>query len=145
MTICLVRMAYTDASTQGLLYFESLAKFVTLEPAKDSGMLMPLGTYHCQKTMSPRMGYRSPELFNVPGHTGERIHVGNYPTDTKGCILVGMTRARDFVGDSHKAFEEMMVMLPEEFDIEIRSAADDSPADTVTSASSATPAPSESA
>lgn len=145
MIICLVRMSYTDASTQGLLYVESMAKFVTLEPPHASGMLMPEGTYHCQKTMSPRMKYVSPQLFNVPGHVGERIHVGNYPTDTEGCILVGETRGKDFVGNSQKAFNELMLMLPEEFDIEIRSAADDGPEDTVTSAASSGPFPSGSA
>ena len=29
------------------------------------------------------------ELTNVPGHSNIQIHIGNWPADTHGCILIG--------------------------------------------------------
>jgi hypothetical protein len=52
--------------------------------------------------------YYSPLLDNVPGFSGVRIHVGNFPTDTEGCILVGTTPGQDEVLDSKIAFEALM-------------------------------------
>jgi len=119
MLIEVYRMNFGANSTTGLLSIDSLNQFTTLEPAQSSGMLMPAGTYKVCKTMSPRMGYISPELQDVPGHIGERIHVGNYPHDTHGCILIGETRAPDFIGNSQAAFDEFMAITPEEFLITI--------------------------
>lgn len=113
------RVTFTANSTIGLLAIDGSNKWTTLEPASTSGMLIPAGTYKCIKTMSPRMGYISPELQGVPGHVGERIHVGNYPHDSHGCILIGETRSPDFIGNSQSAFDEFMAITSEEFLITI--------------------------
>ncbi len=39
------------------------------------------------------------------------MHVGNYPKNSKGCILLGNTRALNFVGESRKAFYKLMYDL----------------------------------
>ena len=45
--------------------------------------------------MSPRFGEVLPLIGNVVGRTGIRIHAGNYPRDTAGCILVGVASTGD--------------------------------------------------
>lgn len=43
-----------------------------------------------------------PWLFNdkVPANRFIYIHNGNYPANTDGCLLIGHSRAEDFVGRS---------------------------------------------
>ena len=51
---------------------------------------IPAGFYPVTLTMSPRFGEVLPLIGNVVGRTGIRIHAGNYPRDTAGCILAGV-------------------------------------------------------
>jgi hypothetical protein len=44
---------------------------------------------------------------NVPGFSGVRIHAGNSPEDTEGCILVGRTVETDWIGESRVAFNRL--------------------------------------
>lgn len=119
--IDLYRSRFTDNSTQGFFNIVAGGPLIyTLEPAAKSGMLMPEGAYRCVKSMSNDMRYVSPELQSVPGHSGERMHIGNRPTDTKGCILVGLTTSEDWVGLSEDAFEELMDTTPDDFFIRIQ-------------------------
>ena len=46
------------------------------------------------------------QLSGVPGpRTGVQIHIGNYPRDTVGCVLVGTSYAADRVWDSRSAYK----------------------------------------
>ena len=56
---------------------------------------IPAGFYPVTLTMSPRFGEVLPLIGNVVGRTGIRIHAGNYPRDTAGCILVGVASTGD--------------------------------------------------
>jgi len=56
---------------------------------------IPAGFYPVTLTMSPRFGEVLPLIGNVVGRTGIRIHAGNYPRDTAGCILVGVASIGD--------------------------------------------------
>jgi hypothetical protein len=52
-----------------------------------------------------------PLLLNVPNFDGIRIHPGNTDQDTEGCILVGQTKRKDFIGNSRAAFQALFTKL----------------------------------
>jgi len=87
---------------------------------------IPEGTYEVLITWSPRFKRQLPLLVNVPNYQGVRIHPGNTPDHTEGCLLPGTTRAADSVGESRKAFDKLFAKIEaargrgEEVRIEIR-------------------------
>lgn len=59
----------------------------TLEPRASVGKgPIPLGNYDFIRWMSPTLG-KTLRLFDVPGFTDILVHVGNFQSETKGCIL----------------------------------------------------------
>ncbi len=48
-----------------------------------------------------------PHIMGVPNRSNILIHVGNTPEQTEGCILVGLSHGRDFLGGSRAAFAEL--------------------------------------
>lgn len=52
-----------------------------------------------------------PRLLNVPCFEGVLIHIGNYPKDTEGCILVGENTARGAVMNSTATFLKLYEIL----------------------------------
>lgn len=69
---------------------------------------IPLGKYNVSYTYSPKFGKNMPEIMNVPGYSGVRIHVGNFAKDTLGCLLLGKNRAVGCVLDSKFWFNKFM-------------------------------------
>lgn len=53
---------------------------------------IPASTYKVVLSYSPKFKRVLPEVLSVPMFTGIRIHRGNYPADTLGCILVGKNK-----------------------------------------------------
>ena len=50
---------------------------------------IPYGTYQVVWSYSPTFKRYTPEVLDVPCFSGIRMHKGNYPKDTKACLLIG--------------------------------------------------------
>lgn len=116
MNLKLVRRTLTEQSTIGTLSINGVFECLTLEdrvrPVKIHGATaIPAGIYEVAITFSDRFKKPLPLLLNVPNFSGIRIHPGNTAEDTEGCILVGTTERKDFIGNSRAAFRALFTKL----------------------------------
>ncbi|MCD6024097.1 MAG: hypothetical protein K0Q91_1013 [Fibrobacteria bacterium] len=56
------------------------------------GTCIPAGSYRLRMSRSARFRRWMPEVLDVPGFTGVRLHGGNSPADTEGCLLIAANR-----------------------------------------------------
>jgi len=114
------RTVKTPNSTQGVFYIDGVSTFVGLEPTDrglTNGMTLdqitaikvqnktaiPTGRYLVTKYFSPKHNIDVPLVNDVPGYAGVEIHVGNFPQDTDGCLLLGTDTGPDEVLNSKTA------------------------------------------
>lgn len=121
LTLRLHRDVFTDSSAVGTLSVDGTFECFTLEDAdrklevggakvKDRTAI-PRGTYPVVLDFSPRFQVVMPHVLDVPGFSGVRIHSGNRPEDTEGCVLVGLTRKENWVGASRAAYDALYAKL----------------------------------
>ena len=68
---------------------------------------IPAGLYRVRLTMSQRFGRIMPQIMDVPGFAGIRMHGGNGPKDTLGCPLVAFNRVGNAIqGTAEKALTQ---------------------------------------
>jgi hypothetical protein len=118
MILRLIRKHFSEQSTIGELFIDDARECFTLEdavrPVKIPGATaIPAGTYEIAVTFSNRFQRALPLLLGVPNFEGIRIHPGNRPEDTEGCILVGQTKGPegDFIGASRAAFAPLFAKI----------------------------------
>ena len=116
MKIEVKRQQYRDNCTSGKLFIDGEFQCFTLEDVvravKIYGVTaIPAGTYQVVMSMSGRFKKILPELLNVPGFTGIRIHAGNTEHDTSGCLLLGKRRTRDTILESRVACGEVFPQI----------------------------------
>jgi Family of unknown function (DUF5675) len=105
----------TDESTISKLSIDGKQFCFCLEdavrPVKIQGVTaIPEGTYGVVLYTSPKHGL-VPLLVGVPDFEYVEIHPGNSSVDTKGCILPGLTFARDWVSSSVVAFTGLLAKV----------------------------------
>ena len=72
---------------------------------------IPYGTYNITITYSPRFKKNLPLLNNVKGFDGIRIHSGNKPQDTEGCLLPGFNKVKGQVIDSRVTTDKLIAQI----------------------------------
>ena len=130
MTLRLIREPSINGATHGVLFVDGHYACFALEdelreiPGKPVASwkvpqqtAIPSGRYPVVITPSQRFNRDLPLLVDVPGFAGVRIHPGNGPLDTEGCILVGRDRQPGRLLQSRVAFDALFQ--------QIRSASDD--------------------
>ena len=125
MKITLQRVKRTDKTTQGWSLVDGHYECYTLEDkwrdlSKEEKVpgktCIPEGTYKVVLDYSNRFQRIMPHILDVPQFDGVRIHPGNTEADTDGCILVGLSRSEDWVGQSRIAFNRLMAKLQDATD-----------------------------
>ena len=116
MIITIKRLYRSENSTIGEMTIDGKWECYTLEDVErdvkiKSETAIPKGTYKVIINKSNRFKKLLPLLLNVPNFEGVRIHPGNSNHDTEGCILVGRTKSKDFIGQSRKAFESLFAKM----------------------------------
>lgn len=118
--LLLIRDTFTDKSVLGKLYCNGEFIAHTLELAwknnEKSISCIPQGDYDCKvryRNESASYDYVHLIVQDVENRSYILFHRGNYPSDTKGCILTGTHRAQtpDKVLESKIAHEYLMSYL----------------------------------
>lgn len=71
-------------------YNDRTDKDVAISTLENADFIIPAGTYHLERTFSPKFRKLLPLVENVPDREGIRIHRGSKPEHSQGCILTDM-------------------------------------------------------
>ena len=130
MEIRVKRIARKDGYTIGKMYINGAYFCDTLEDT-DRGLkstmsvdeilarkvkaqtAIPTGKYDVILTFSPKFKRVLPLLLNVPGYQYIRVHHGNLPSSTDGCLLVGENKIKGQIINSRATLEKLMSVLLE--------------------------------
>jgi hypothetical protein len=115
VNLLIIRDEFTDKSTIGNLYLNGEWLCDTLElPYLDnqrSISCIPEGEYKVRLRTakeSATRDYLHLLVQDVEGRSYILVHIGNFPRDTRGCILVGIGRKQDLVKNSRLAMDLLM-------------------------------------
>lgn len=128
MKLTLKRIAFKEKYTIGRLYIDGEYFCDTIEDKdrrlnNDMGLAeimakkrygetaIPTGHYDVEITYSPKYKRMMPEIKDVKGFSGIRIHSGNTAKDTLGCLIVGKNTVVGMVTDSRKTYYKLFEIL----------------------------------
>ena len=136
MNLKLVRKYRKETYTIGKLYVDGVYFCDTIED-KDRGLddsmvladimvkkkygetAIPYGTYKVEINYSPKYKRLMPQIMNVKGFGGIRIHSGNTAKDTLGCLIVGKNTKKGMVTESRATYNKLFALMKDEKDITI--------------------------
>lgn len=72
---------------------------------------IPKGTYRITLSFSHRFQKLLPEVHDVPGFSGVRIHGGNAAEDSLGCILIGQVRTSAGIAQCAATVQRLIGLL----------------------------------
>lgn len=72
---------------------------------------IPTGEYDVVLSYSNKFKKTLPEIKNVPGWAGVRIHSGNTSEDSLGCLILGENKIKGGVINSRITMEKLMTKL----------------------------------
>jgi len=128
MKLLLERIAKKETYTIGKLYVDGEYFCDTIED-RDRGLndsmsveeikkikvygetAIPTGRYRVTLSYSIKFKKMLPEILNVKGFAGIRIHSGNTAKDSLGCIIVGRNTVVGQVTSSRATFNRLMLKL----------------------------------
>lgn len=115
-----------DAYTLGKLYVDNVLFCQTIEDEDRRLELggekiygktaIPRGRYVVQLSFSHRFAKLLPEILDVPGFDGVRMHGGNTPDDTLGCVLMGQVRTTTGIAQCAATVDRLIGLLQRDED-----------------------------
>ena len=112
--LILLRQSYTSKSVQGVLLTPNDKMYYTLEQPWRNNQIgnscIPEGDYPAVFHTSPKFG-PTYWLQDTQPRSEILIHVGNYPRDTIGCILLGTSKGENVVWNSRQAMSEFLAEM----------------------------------
>ena len=119
MELRVERSIFLSDCTIGKMYADGVFECFTLEPTvRPPGVkvpgktAIPEGRYQVIISPSPKFGFDTPHVMDVPDFSAIEMHIGNFPQDTEGCTLVGKVyTAGNSILESKDAFHDLMCLL----------------------------------
>ena len=116
--ITVLRFDYSKNHTKSIIFVNDQFFCFGMEPEnkfnntiKGQRDLIPAGTYTIKLSKSPKFKRVLPEILNVPNNSGIRIHPGNYPSDTSGCLILGTHFDANVLFNSRRAVDGLISIL----------------------------------
>lgn len=117
--ILLTRFCYDNNGTFGRITLPDETPIVTVERPwinnEPNISCIPIGTYECAPRHYNRGNYPAIEVTNVPGRSYILFHVGNFVSNSEGCILPNMYHRYEEQGirgvSSQVAFDKFMTQF----------------------------------
>lgn len=98
-----------EDTDRGLEQYMSVGEIMTKKLAGQTAI--PAGDYKIARTYSPRFKRLVPQIMNVKGFAGVRVHAGNTAADTEGCVLLGDNTQVGRLANSRKRVTEFETKL----------------------------------
>ena len=123
--IRIIRSEETDEAMLGQIYVGGEEIGYTLEQPwnnnQEGESCIPPGEYvaYIRDKETSRWDYNPIQLIDVFNRSYIQVHIGNYPANTQGCILIGKGRGHNAVWNSEDAYDELMSKLDKTKEIKV--------------------------